>query len=143
MKTKPKITVTLGILIGIFILLVSFFVVPMPDEIRRPLFLVATVLGLAFFILGVVLIVMTVKQKVKGKLKWFLILTGASSATVLPGAILHNLVYALFIYLFGEGFWERSGLGDEPFFFILALVISPIVFLVGSIGSVILLSKKN
>ena len=74
MKIKPKIKVVLGVLIGIFLLLVSFFVVPMPNGIRRMLFLVAAVLGLAFFILGVVLIVMTVKKKVKGGLKWFLIL---------------------------------------------------------------------
>jgi len=56
---------------------------------------------------------------------------------------LHNLFYALFIIWFGTDFWERTGLGDEPFFFILALIVCPIAFLVGVIGSTVLFIKKK
>ena len=138
MKNRlKKIKITLGLLIAVFLLIVSFFVVPMPDEIRRPLFLLAAVLGIAFFVLGVILLVMTIKSKVKSPLKWFLIMTGASSAAVFPSVILHNLVYGLLIYLGGPD------VGDEAFFFILALMVCPIVFLVGAVGSVVLMVKKK
>ena len=56
---------------------------------------------------------------------------------------MHNAIYALFIVLFGADFWERTGLGDEPFFFILALIVCPIAFLVGVIGSIILFIKTR
>ncbi|MBN2096581.1 hypothetical protein JW752_04280 [Candidatus Peregrinibacteria bacterium] len=139
-KTKThKIKWTLGLLIAVFLLLIGYFMIPMPPEIRRTLFFAAAVLGIAFFILGIVLIVFTVRQKVKGGLKWFLVLTGASSAAVFPSVILHNLVYALFICLFGADFWGSGG--DEAFFFILALMVCPLVFLVSATGSVILLRR--
>ncbi len=95
-------------------------------------------LGGVFFLLGVALIVLTVKEKVGGKLKKFLLLTGASSAGVLVSALLHNAVYGLFIHFFGADFWDRVGMGDEPFFFILAIVICPLGFLVGVVGSIVL-----
>jgi len=56
---------------------------------------------------------------------------------------LHNLFYGLFIVWFGADFWERTGLVDEPFFFILALIVCPIAFLVGVIGSIVLFIKKK
>jgi hypothetical protein len=88
------------------------------------------------FGLGVTLLVLTVRKKVKKMLKAFLLLTGASAAGIPLFVVLHNAVYALFIYFFGEGFW--AGMGDEPFFFILAVLVSPIAFLVGAIGSIVL-----
>lgn len=139
-KSLKPISEVLYVQIGIFILLIAFLFAPIPDDIRRVLFPVAGVLGLLFMILGVALIILTVKRKIKGKLKWFLIITGASSAAILPSAVLHNLVYALFIYWFGEGFWAKGG--DEPFFFILAVIVAPIAFLVGAVGSMILLKNK-
>jgi len=56
---------------------------------------------------------------------------------------LHNIIYGLFIVLFGADFWERTGLGDEPFFFILVLIVCPIAFLVGVIASIVLFIKKK
>ncbi|GAG61024.1 unnamed protein product, partial [marine sediment metagenome] len=53
------------------------------------------------------------------------------------------LFYALFILLFGADFWERIGIGDEPVFFILAIIVCPIAFLVGVIGSIVLFIKKK
>jgi len=56
---------------------------------------------------------------------------------------LHNLFYALFIKLFGTNFWDRIGVGDEPFFFILATIICPIAFLVGVIGSIVIFIRRE
>jgi hypothetical protein len=93
--------------------------------------------GLAvLFGLGVTLLVLAARAKLKRMLKAFLLLTGASAAGIPLFAVLHNVVYALFIYFFGEGFW--NGIGDEPVFFILAVLVSPIAFLTGAIGSIVL-----
>jgi hypothetical protein len=57
---------------------------------------------------------------------------------VLVFVLLHNLVYGLFTYFFGENFWNG---GDEPVFFILASVICPLGFLTGAVGSIVLRIK--
>jgi hypothetical protein len=91
--------------------------------------------------LGIALIVLAVKANFTKISKAFFILTGASAIGIVLGAVLHNLVYALFIKLFGEGFW--AGLGDEPVFFILSVIVCPIALLVGIIGSIVLIAKKR
>jgi len=92
--------------------------------------------GLAvLFGLGVTLLVLAARAKMKKILKAFLLLTGASAAGMPLFVVLHNVVYGLFIYFFGEGFWNG---GDEPVFFILAIIVCPIAFLVGAIGSIVL-----
>jgi hypothetical protein len=37
---------------------------------------------------------------------------------------MHNLIYGLGIYLFGQNFWGEGG--DEPVFFILAVIGVPL-----------------
>lgn len=59
----------------------------------------------------------------------------------LVSVLLHNLIYGLCIYLFGVDFLGRVGLRDEPVFFFIALVVCPIGFLIGVVGSVIQLIK--
>ncbi|MFC1732882.1 hypothetical protein ACFL6I_21475 [candidate division KSB1 bacterium] len=142
-KAKKKFKVVLGILIGIFVMMLSFLFIPFAHTFKQILFPLVAILSLVFFVLGIVLIIMTLKKKIKGKLKWFLLLTGASSALILPSVILHNVVYGLLIYLFGEGIWESIGMSDEAFFFIMAIFICPIVFLIGSVGSMTLLIRKK
>lgn len=83
---------------------------------------------------------MTYKLKIKGKQKLFLILTGVAPVIALISVILHNFVYGLMIYLFGENFWGTGG--DEAFFFILALIICPIIFLISVIGNIVIMFRK-
>ena len=100
--------------------------------------------GAAFFLLGAALIFLTVKEKVGGMSKKFLILTGASAAGLPVFVLLHNAIYGLFIHFFGAGFWDRVGPGgDEPFFFILAIFVCPLGFLVGAVGSIVLAIKNK
>ena len=73
--------------------------------------------------LGATLIVLTLKQKVGGVLKYFLLLTGSSAAGFAVFVLLHNIVSALFNI-------------EEAVFFILATIICPIGFLVGAIGTI-------
>ena len=88
--------------------------------------------------LGVALIVLAVREKGGGVLRKFLILTGASSTGFFVSILLHNFIYGLFIHFFGAGFWDRIGPGDEPFFFIMAVLVCPAGFLVGVIGSIVI-----
>jgi len=127
-------------LILIFIAIVSYFVIPFANEIKGTLFPFIAILAFIFFLLGILLIYYTIKLRIEGKLKWFLILTGIPPVIALVSVILHNLVYGLMIYIFGQGVWGQGR--DEAFFFILALFVCPILFLVGVIGSIIMF-KRN
>ena len=122
-------------LLANFAIIVSLFFIPL---FRKGFFIW---IG-AFFVLGLALVVMAVKQKVERKLKFFLILTGASAAAFVASILLHNLIYGLFIFLLGPDFWINIGLKDEPLFFFIAILVCPIAFLVGAVGSIILLIRK-
>ena len=124
-------------LVGVFITVASLIAIPAVREfLRGSLFIAA---GALFLLLGAALIVFTVREKVGGMLKKFLILTGASSAGVVISVLLHNAIYGLFIYFFGADFWNG---GDEPVFFVMAVFICPIGFLVGAVGSIVLTIKS-
>ena len=99
--------------------------------------------GVIFLVLAIALVVLTFKSELKGKLKKFLLITGFSAIGMPIFSVLHNLVYGLFIVIFGEDFWETNGMPDEPLFFILAVIVCPIAFIVGMIGSIILFVKNN
>jgi hypothetical protein len=126
-------------LIVVFLVLIT----SIPTQIfSRSLFLwVLSIFGGAFLLLGVALIVLTVKRKVDGMPKKFSLLTGASAVGLPVFAVLHNLVYGLFIMWFGEDFWGAGG--DEPVFFILATMVCPIAFLVGVVGTIVLAIKNK
>jgi len=55
--------------------------------------------------------------------------------------ILHNVIYALGIYFFGENFWGVGG--DEPLFFIIAIIIIPVYFIISVIYNLIKLIRKS
>ena len=126
-------------LLGVFIVIVSVFFIPVFRDLLRGSLLVFSPF-IVFFLLGGALIFFTVKEKVGGMLKKvFLLLTGASAVGFLLFIILHNAVYALFIHFFGAEFWNGR---DEPFFFIMAIIVCPLGFLVGAVGSIVLAIKK-
>lgn len=130
---KLKIKPIFYSLIGIFILILLFFIIPFEDEVRRPLFLVAAILGLLFLALGITLAILARKEK--GKLRIFLMLTGISAIAPLLFTILHNFFYALAIA------FENLSFIFEPLHavsFIISIIIAPIAFLVGIIGTLIL-----
>jgi len=128
-------------LVGIFLLILSQLLVPVVRDLFRGSFLFLVPFAV-FFLLGAALIFLTYQKKVKGKLKKFLILTGASATGFFISVLLHNLVYGLLITIFGVDFWNKIGLGDEPLFFLLAIIVCPIGFLVGVVGSIILLPDR-
>jgi len=130
-------------LVGVFVVIACVFFIPAFRElVMGLLFLIIS--GVVFLLLGVALIVLTVKEKVEGMRKKFLLLTGASAAGFFVSVFLHNAIYGLFIYWFGADFWDRIGPGgDEPFFFIMAIFVCPAGFLVGVVGSIVLAMIKS
>ena len=63
--------------------------------------------------------------------KHFLLLLWLSGQALILDIIWHNGIYALGIACFGWGFW---GQGDEPVFFILALIVVPAGLIAGAFG---------
>ena len=127
-------------LVGVFIVIAGVFSIPaLRDLIKGFPFIITSVAIL--LLLGVALIVLTIREKVGGVLKkFFLILTGASSAGFFVSVLLHNAIYGLFIHFFGADFWNG---GDEPVFFIMAIFVCPLGFLAGTIGSIVLAIRES
>jgi len=126
-------------IVGVFVVAACIFAIPPARELLMglPFMIIA---GAVLFLLGIALIVLTLKQKLEGISKKFMLLTGASVVGIPVAILLHNAVYGLFIYWFGADFWKG---GDEPVFFILAVIVCPIGFLVGVVGNIVLAVKKN
>ena len=120
-------------LVGVFVIVVSMiFIQPamrllMPSGFLPAIFLPAIVV---FVLLGMALLFLTVKTKVGGILKLFLLLTGASTVGLPVSIFLHNAVSRLFNI-------------EEPVFFIMAVFVCPIGFLVGAVGTIVLAIKNK
>jgi hypothetical protein len=99
--------------------------------------------GLLFFTLGLTLLILTARAKLDKLFKGFLLLTSASAVGFFVSILFHGVVYGLFILIFGEDFWDRMGIPDEPVFFLMALIICPIAYLVGTIGSIVLMLRRK
>jgi len=137
---KPERARTRNLVLLAMVVIFAILVSAISGATRIPFRVFAT-LALVFGSLGVALTVVTVRRTETRGAKTFFILAGVAATGIPVCAILHNLVYGLFIELFGKDFWGPSG--DEPVFFILAVVVCPALFVIGSVGSGILLLKGN
>jgi hypothetical protein len=121
--------IVLALLAAIFaVLMVSIFGLNERMSLRHLPMFVLLAMACAFCVLGIVEVVLSVKIKEAKVKKLFFILAGAAAAGIPVCAILHNVVYGLF-------FAGKSG--DEAVFFILALIVCPILFIVGTLGSIV------
>jgi len=121
--------------VGVLVIAVSMFFVLRDSLVgeENP-----TLVGYVFFIsvgvvlmgLGVTLLVLTVKTKVAGRLKKFLLLTEASFVGLPVFIILHNAISSLLNM-------------EEAIFFTLATIVCPIGFLVGAVGSIVLATRNK
>jgi hypothetical protein len=128
---------TFWALLAVFLLIVCFFVISAFSELLHGLWFLSPFA--LFFLLGIALIVFSARGSASGGLKKFFLLTGASAAGILVSIVLHNLVYGLFEHFAGADFWNG---GDEFFFFTLAVIVCPLGFLVGVVGTIVLSVKK-
>ncbi|MFO0806624.1 MAG: hypothetical protein U0791_26260 [Gemmataceae bacterium] len=119
-------------MVVLFALTVLFF-----TQVRH--FHVAAAFAVIFGLLGLVLAVLTLRLREPRLRRAFFLVTGVSEAAMPISVVLHNLVYALCVVFLGEGF--REGGSDEPFFFVLAIIVFPASFVIGAVGSTVLLIR--
>ena len=135
---NTPIKITFSLLVVVFVLIsIGMFIPPVAAimyKIGGPI-IVFSEWGL-FFILGTILIVLTIKNRVEGSIKKFFLITGISAVGFIAFVLLHNLVSGLLSQVFKKEI-------EEPVFFILATLVSPIGFIIGAIGSINQLVKKK
>ena len=138
---KSLLSTTFYALIGSFIIIIGMFFVPTVSEfVQGPLFLVPFII---FSLLGAVLLFLTVKSKIKGRHKKLLILTGVSAVGFFVGILLHNLLYALAIVSSQIAILKYLFEFLQATFFIVAVIVSPLGFAIGAIGTIVILVKKR
>lgn len=128
-------------LVGIFVLVISIIFIPAFRGFVSGTFMIIS--GVILVILGSVLIGLTLVQKVEGKLKKFLMLTGASAAGFFVFALLHNIFYALEQITGHIAILSYLMKAFEVIFFLIAIFACPMGFLVGVIGTMAMFNKKR
>jgi hypothetical protein len=129
-------------LVAVFIFLVCFFFIPALMELLAGSELFLTPLAV-FFLLGVALVVFTLREKVGGTLKKFFLLSGASSAGFFLFVLLHNAFYALAVVSSNIPVLGSIMEFLHAAFFFMAVPICPLAFLVGAIGTIVLKFRNS
>ena len=129
------------LLVAIFVLAVSIIFIPVFRGLVSGIFMIIS--GVILVILGSVLIGLTLVQKVEGKLKKLLILTGVSAAGFFVFALLHNIFYGLEQVTGHITILSYLIKAFEVIFFLIAIFACPIGFLIGVIGTIVMFSKKR
>ena len=142
-KGIKAVSIIFKALIAIFILLLCYFAIPVSTHTKQAIFPFVASLAIAFFLLGGVLLFLTVKQKIAGKLKKYLILTGVSSVGFLVSVLLHNFFYGLAIITANITPLKYLMEGLHVAFFLIGIFACPIGFVVGTVGSIIIFLKKK
>lgn len=141
-KKRPTFTLVavFWTLVGISAVILGMMTVPAFRSLMRSYFLILT--G-TFFLLGVALLFLALKQKMEKTLKKFLILTGASAVGFFVFSVLHNLFYAFGILT--EHIIVLKYLMEflHVASFLIAIFVCPIAFLVGVVGSIVMFIKNK
>ena len=139
---KSLLPTTFYSLIGVFVVILCVFFVPAVREFAQgPLLFLSPFI--IFSLLGAALIFLTIKSKIKGKRRKLLMLTGVSAAGFFVGILLHNFLYALAIVASQIVILKYIFEFLHAVFFILAVIVCPLGFLIGATGSAILFIKKR
>ena len=140
-QKESVLRVTFYLLVAVFVFAISIIFIPAFRGFISGTFMIIS--GVILVILGSVLIGLTLVQKVEGKLKKFLMLTGASAAGFFIFALLHNIFYALEQVTSHITILSYLMKAFEVIFFLIAIFACPIGFLIGVIGTIIMFNKKR
>jgi len=139
---KKSLITTFWALMGMFIVVLGQFFVPVfKDLFRGSLFFLSPIL--IFSLLGGLLVFLTRKEETERKLKKFLILAGASAAGFFVFVFLHNLFYAFGVIVSSIAILRYLMEILHATFFLVAIFACPLGFLIGAIGSIIILVKRK
>ncbi|MHA1156592.1 MAG: hypothetical protein ACTSQK_10835 [Candidatus Heimdallarchaeota archaeon] len=142
MKTKKikilssKFLFNALMILSILVLLNMF----VPNTGRMPYIFILWILH---FFAGVGLIITTYKEKISGKRKFFLLLSGFSSAGFLLFVVLHNSLYALSTITENLVILTKIINFFEVASFLVATMIFPVGFFVGMVGTLIIKKKSQ
>jgi hypothetical protein len=139
---KKSLITTFWVLIGSFLFILGQFFIPAVRELFRGslFFLLPFVI---FSLLGGLLIFLTIKERIEGVLKKFLILTGASAAGFFVSVLLHNFLYALNVITSDIIILRYLTEVLHVTFFLMAVFVCPLGFLIGARGSIIILVRRK
>lgn len=133
---KKEIHIIFGALVVLVVVLLSeIFGVELVRDFFGGMFFVVIV---GILVLGGALFYLVKKSKLKNPERRYLLLTGGSSIGVFVSIILHNLVSAVVMAIFGG-----VEVIEEPVFFLLGVIGFPILFMVGVVGSTYFMIKNN
>jgi hypothetical protein len=127
-------------LVAAFAALILTVLFPDVLDFFRPVFLSLVALC---FLLGLALLILSLRLKQRALLRTFWILAGASTAGAALGSVLHNVFYALATV---AGDWPiLNGAMEvlEVAFFVIATLLCPVAFLVGTVGAIVLIVRRR
>jgi len=139
---KKSLIITFYTLILFFILILSEIFIEVVGELFKGsfFFLVPFII---FCLLGILLVFLVLKQGIQGKLRKYLLLTGASATSFFIFVFLHNVFYGLEV-ISSNIILLKNLMGIlHIIFFIIALLICPLIFLISTIGSIIIFIEKR
>lgn len=137
-----KFLIIFWALIAIFFMVLAQFFVPVVMEFfAGSLFFLLPFFVL--FLLGIALIFSCRNQQIEPRLKKSFILTGACAAGFFISVVLHNGFYALDMVVGKVLVLHYLMEALHVIFFLIAIPICPLGFLVGAISSIVLLIKQR
>ena len=139
-KAPRPLSIVFWALVAAFAALVLTVLLPDVLPFFRPVFLILIALC---FLLGVALLILSVRWKERTLLRTFWILAGASTVGVALGTVLHNAFYALATV---TGKWPILNAAMEVLevaFFLIAILLCPLAFLVGTVGAIVLIVRRS
>jgi hypothetical protein len=139
--TVPRsLLIVFWTLVAAFVALVLTVLFPDALDFFRPLFLSLVALC---FLLGLALLILSVRWQERTLLRVFWILAGASTAGAALGSVLHNAFYALVTVTGNWPILKATMEALEVGFFVIATLLCPLAFLVGTVGAIVLLARRR
>ncbi len=140
-QKENTLTITFYLLVVVFALAISIIFIPAFKGFVSGAFMIIS--GVILVTLGSTLIGLTLVQKIEGKFKKFLMLSGASAAGFFIFALLHNIFYGLEQITSHIAILSYLMKAFEVIFFLIAIFACPIGFLIGVIGTISMFNKKR
>jgi hypothetical protein len=139
-KAPRSLPIVFWALVAAFVALVLTVLFPDVLDLFRPVFLSLVALC---FLLGLALLILSVRWRQRTLLRAFWMLAGASTMGFALGSVLHNAFYALATV---TGQWPILHAAMEVLevgFFLIATLLCPVAFLVGTVGAIVLLARRS
>ncbi len=139
-QAPRPLSIVFWVLVAAFAALVLTVLLPDVLDIFRPVFL--TLVALCF-LLGLALLILSLRWKQRTLLRTFWVLAGASTAGAALGSVLHNAFYALGTVTDSWPILNTAMEVLEVAFFLIATLLCPVAFLVGTVGAIVLLLRRG